>query len=67
MSSCQKITKKDDCLLKKRGFTVAKHSRLGVDAIQVEIAKKFRVKKAAKRKKLTRNIRKFLEEYKNST
>ena len=49
------------------GFTIAKHSQLGVDAIQVEIAKEFRVKKAAKRKELTRNIREFLEEYKNST
>ena len=48
------------------GFTVVKYSRLGIDAMQVEIAKEFRVKNANKRKKLTRNIREFLEGYKNS-
>lgn len=49
------------------GFTVAKYSQLNINAIQIEIAKEFRVKNATKRKALTKNIREFLKEYKNST
>lgn len=48
-------------------FTVAEHSQPGIDGIQVEIAKRFRVKDAALRRELARSIREFLIEYKNST